>query len=218
MIGGAGARASITAALAGALAGCAVAPRVPPAPPPAPAEAEPPAAPTPPPSAEAVLAGPDLSTTRAALSAAGWTVAGATAGRTLIAPTDAAWALLPPAQSAALLRPENRPSLVRLLRYWLVPVRVDTAGMRAGAATGAALPTVAGEPIAVGLVGTTPMLTDARGRRAYVRGVYAGATGAVVVINGIVAPMAIEPGGPQLNRHPGLVPGSTDGQAARSPG
>lgn len=57
---------------------------------------------------------------------------------TVFAPTDAAFAALPPGTIDDLLRPENREQLVEILTYHVVPARVmsgDIAGRTATATT-----------------------------------------------------------------------------------
>ncbi len=66
-----------------------------------------------------------FNTLLAALDAAGLTESLQTAGPyTLFAPTDAAFAKLPEGKLDELLKPENKESLIALLSYHVVPVRM----------------------------------------------------------------------------------------------
>ena len=71
---------------------------------------------------------------------------------TVFAPTNAAFDKLPPGTVSTLLKPENKPLLVKILTYHVVPGRYTTAKlmamMRRGEGT-AMLKTVEGEPLTI---------------------------------------------------------------------
>ncbi len=63
---------------------------------------------------------------------------------TVFAPTDAAFAKLPPGTVASLLKPENKAMLVKILTYHVVPGKVLSTDLKDGMVT-----TVAKEPLTV---------------------------------------------------------------------
>lgn len=75
---------------------------------------------------------------------------------TVIAPTDEAFAALPPGTLDKLLLPEHREALVQLLNHHVVPFYVTTADVPAGLVT-----TVQGDPIEVIRDGSTLRITPA---------------------------------------------------------
>lgn len=108
--------------------------------------------------ATAVAAG-DFSTLAAALQAGG--LVGTLEGDgpfTVFAPTDEAFAKLPPGTLDSLLLPENKDQLVAILTYHVVPGRYDAAqvvGMTEA-------PTANGEDLTIRVVGETVYVNDAR--------------------------------------------------------
>src|SRR5512141_2347965 len=75
---------------------------------------------------------------------------------TVFAPTNAAFAALPAGTVDTLLKPENKATLTGVLTYHVVSGRLDSAALaeriRAGGGS-AALTTVQGEPLKVGMRG-----------------------------------------------------------------
>jgi uncharacterized surface protein with fasciclin (FAS1) repeats len=90
---------------------------------------------------------------------------------TVFAPTNAAFAALPAGTVDTLLKPENKPTLTKILTYHVVPGRLDStaiaARIRAGGGS-ATLTTVQGEPLKVWMQGDNVVLTDAKGNTATV--------------------------------------------------
>ena len=85
---------------------------------------------------------------------------------TVFAPTNEAFAKLPPDAVPMLLKPENKPMLVKVLTYHVVPGRLSTADLMADIQAGggkAVLTTVEGEPLIFTSDGATITLTDAKG-------------------------------------------------------
>jgi uncharacterized surface protein with fasciclin (FAS1) repeats len=108
----------------------------------------------------------------AAVKAAGLVDTLAGAGPfTVFAPTDAAFAKLPPGTVDTLLRPENRPMLQSVLTYHVVAGRVSAAQLvgkiKAGGGM-AKLATVQGGTLTARLVGGKVVLTDEKGGRSTV--------------------------------------------------
>ncbi|ABD00290.1 fasciclin [Synechococcus sp. 63AY4M2] len=67
---------------------------------------------------------------------------------TVFAPTNAAFAALPPGTVEALLRPENRAELVRILTYHVVPGLAPSSALRSGQQ----VTTLQGSPVTVTLL------------------------------------------------------------------
>jgi Secreted and surface protein containing fasciclin-like repeats len=106
--------------------------------------------PTPLPNLVAVAAAnPDFSTLVTALQAAGLVGTLQREGPfTVFAPTNAAFAALPPGTVESLLRPENRAELVRILTYHVVPGLAPSSALRAGQQVA----TLQGSPVTVTLL------------------------------------------------------------------
>lgn len=68
---------------------------------------------------------------------------------TVFAPTDAAFAALPPETFRALLKPENRKTLVEILKYHVVPGDMTSTTLKPGA-----VKTIEGSPVEVSVAGT----------------------------------------------------------------
>jgi uncharacterized surface protein with fasciclin (FAS1) repeats len=91
---------------------------------------------------------------------------------TVFAPTDEAFAKLPPGTVENLLKPENKAMLVKILTYHVVPGRMTAAGLMKAVKAGegmAKLKTVAGDEIVVKEAGPGKLtITDAKGDVAHV--------------------------------------------------
>jgi len=91
---------------------------------------------------------------------------------TVFAPTNEAFAKLPPGTVDNLLKPENKPTLVKILTYHVVPGRMTAAGLMKAIKAGegmAKLKTVAGEELTVKEAGPGKLsITDAKGDVAHV--------------------------------------------------
>ena len=91
---------------------------------------------------------------------------------TVFAPTNEAFAKLPPGTVESLLKPENKPTLVKILTYHVVPGRMTAAGLMKAIKAGegmAKLKTVAGEDLIVKEAGPGKLtITDAKGDVAHV--------------------------------------------------
>ena len=85
---------------------------------------------------------------------------------TVFAPTDAAFAKLPAGTVEALVRPENKADLVKILTYHVVPGKMTASRIRSAIKAGggaATLTTVEGEPLTASLFDDHIVLTDAKG-------------------------------------------------------
>jgi len=85
---------------------------------------------------------------------------------TVFAPTNEAFAKLPPNTVPMLLQADNKPTLVKVLTYHVVAGRLSTADLMAQVQAGggkATLTTVEGEPLIVTSDGGTITLTDTKG-------------------------------------------------------
>ena len=91
---------------------------------------------------------------------------------TVFAPTNEAFAKLPPGTVDNLLKPQNKPTLVKILTYHVVPGRMTAAGLMKAIKAGegmAKLKTVAGEELTVKEAGPGKLsITDAKGDVAHV--------------------------------------------------
>lgn len=140
-----------------------------------------------------VVKAPNLTTFVRTMQAAGLDQTLVSAGPyTLFAPTNDAFGRLAPGTVDTLLKPENKPSLVKLLDYLLVSGRVTTADLRDRVQAGggsAKLATVAGDPLTVTLTGDVLTLTDVNGNRSYIQtGDVPEANGVIHVVNGVLIP------------------------------
>jgi len=73
---------------------------------------------------------------------------------TVFAPTDAAFAALPAGVLDKLLLPENKPALVELLSYHVVPGKISSSDLKAGE-----VKTVEGTPVTVAIDSSTNDIT-----------------------------------------------------------
>jgi uncharacterized surface protein with fasciclin (FAS1) repeats len=115
----------------------------------------------------------DHTTLAAAVKAAGLVETLEGAGPfTVFAPTNEAFAKLPPGTVDNLLKPQNKPTLVKILTYHVVPGRITAAGLMKAIKAGegmAKLKTVAGEELTVKETGPGKLsITDAKGDVAHV--------------------------------------------------
>ncbi len=88
---------------------------------------------------------------------------------TVFAPTNEAFAKLPAGTVENLLKPENKPTLVKILTYHVVPGRITAqqiAAMAAKHGGTATLKTVEGEPLMLRKAGGSWWVIDAKGDKA----------------------------------------------------
>ncbi len=110
---------------------------------------------------------PDHTTLVAAVKAAGLVDTLNSDGPfTVFAPTNEAFDMLPKGTVAKLVKPQNKPTLTKILTYHVVPGRINSAALSQMIAAGgghATLTTVEGEPLTATMNGNTVVLTDAKG-------------------------------------------------------
>jgi uncharacterized surface protein with fasciclin (FAS1) repeats len=136
---------------------------------------------------------PDLSTLVTAVKAAG--LVDTLSGKgpfTVFAPTNAAFAKLPAGTVDNLLKPENKAQLQAVLTYHVVAGKLTAkdvvAAIKAGGGK-AVLTTVQGGKLTGTLMGSTVMLTDAKGGTVHVTAADVDTTNGVVhVIDGVLLP------------------------------
>jgi uncharacterized surface protein with fasciclin (FAS1) repeats len=132
-----------------------------------------------------VAANRDFSTLLTAVQAAGLgeTLAGE-GPFTVFAPTDEAFAKLPPETLETLLKPANKDQLTAILTYHVVPAKVMAADVQAGEVT-----TVNGEPFTVTVEGGGVEITDGQGNTATVTETDIEASNGVIhVIDSVLQP------------------------------
>lgn len=109
----------------------------------------------------------DHTTLVAAVKAAGLVDTLSSAGPfTVFAPTNAAFDRLPAGTVATLLRPENQPTLQKILTYHVVPGRLTAADLMQRVRSGggmARLTTVQGGTLTARMQGNTLVMVDAKG-------------------------------------------------------
>ena len=111
---------------------------------------------------------------------------------TVFAPTNEAFAALPPGTVDTLLKPENKPKLTQVLTYHVVPGRLDTMALdrqiKAGGGK-AMLKTVEGESLTVMGNGSDLTVTDQKGDSAHITiaNVYQ-KNGVILVIDKVLMP------------------------------
>lgn len=138
-------------------------------------------------------AAPNLTTLVAAVKAAGLVETLAGPGPfTVFAPTNDAFGRLAPGTVDALLKPESKPTLTKILTYHVVPGAISGLQLldmiKAGGGK-AVLTTVAGQPLTAELDGGAVKLTDSNGNPAYVEiADVRQSNGVVHVINGVLIP------------------------------
>ncbi|WP_374944831.1 fasciclin domain-containing protein [Sphingomonas sp.] len=138
-------------------------------------------------------AAPTLSTLVAAVKAAGLAETLSGPGPfTVFAPTDAAFARLAPGTVDTLLKPENKPALVKVLTYHVVSGTLTAADLTARITAGggtATLMSVEGDPLTLTLTEGHLTLTDVGGNKSYVEiGDVRQSNGIVHVVNGVLVP------------------------------
>ena len=90
---------------------------------------------------------------------------------TVFAPTNAAFAALPPGTVDTLLKPENKATLDKILTYHVVAGRLDSGMLDQQIANGggkAVLKTVQGEPLTIQGSGENLTVTDEKGGTAHI--------------------------------------------------
>jgi uncharacterized surface protein with fasciclin (FAS1) repeats len=88
---------------------------------------------------------------------------------TVFAPTNAAFANLPPGTVDTLLKPENKDQLASVLTYHVLPGRLTTSDLKEAVKDGggqATFKTVQGEPLTITEKGRAFDITDSKGRTA----------------------------------------------------
>jgi uncharacterized surface protein with fasciclin (FAS1) repeats len=111
---------------------------------------------------------------------------------TVFAPTNDAFAALPPGTVDTLVKPENKAELDKILTYHVVPGRYDKATLEQdirNAGGKVSLKTVEGEPLILSDNGGTLMVTDSKGGMAQVTipDVYQ-SNGVIMVVNKVLMP------------------------------
>ncbi|CAN5709712.1 fasciclin domain-containing protein [soil metagenome] len=111
---------------------------------------------------------------------------------TVFAPTNEAFAALPPGTVDTLLRPENKPTLTKVLTYHVVPGKMDAAALMSAIAAGggrATLKTASGGTLTATMSGGSVLITDAKGGTATVTiaNVYQ-SNGVIHVVNKVLIP------------------------------
>lgn len=105
-----------------------------------------------------VASRPDFKTLGVALTAAGMSEnLGGSGSQTLFAPNEAAFAKLPAGMLDGLMKPENHAKLTDILRYHLVPQKVEAKQL----VKLKFVPTVNGDPLAITLDGKQLMIDNA---------------------------------------------------------
>lgn len=90
---------------------------------------------------------------------------------TVFAPTNDAFAKLPPGTIDSLIKPENKTTLTKILTYHVVPGRISVADLRKSIKAGggkATLTTVQGETLTAMIHGSAIMLMDQKGGSAMI--------------------------------------------------
>lgn len=143
--------------------------------------------------ADTAMAEPKLSTLVSAVQAADLATTLSGPGPfTVFAPENEAFTRLAPGTLDTLLKPENKPTLTKVLTYHVVPGKVTLAQLREQITAGngtATLTTVEGSPLKVSTEGAAIALTDVSGNKSYVAQPDVQASNGVVhVVNGVVVP------------------------------
>ena len=130
---------------------------------------------------------------------------------TVFAPTNDAFGRLAPGTLDTLMKPENKPTLVKVLNYHVVPGAITSEQLKAQIAAGggtATLTTASGDPLKVTLENNVFTLVDGNGNKAFVATPdVKQSNGIVHVVNGVVVPPL---GGPA----PAATPAATATPAA----
>jgi len=138
-------------------------------------------------------AAPNLSTLVAAVKAAGLDATLAGPGPfTVFAPTNEAFGRLAPGTVEKLMEPANKPSLVKVLTYHVVPGAITLEQLRAQITAGggkATLTTVEGSTLIAAVEGAAISVADVSGNKAYVQTPdVRQSNGVVHVVNGVLVP------------------------------
>lgn len=138
-------------------------------------------------------AAPNLSTLVAAIKAAGLDATLSGPGPfTVFAPSNDAFGRLAPGTVDTLMKPANKPSLIKVLTYHVVPGTITLADLQARLKAGGGtttLTTVEGQPITVTLEGAAISLTDVGGNKSYIETPdVRQSNGVVHVVNGVLVP------------------------------
>ena len=136
---------------------------------------------------------PNLTTLVSAVKAAGLDTTLAGPGPfTVFAPSNDAFSRLAPGTLDNLMKPENKPTLVKLLTYHVVPGRITAEDIIARIKSGGGsttLTTVEGEPITFRMVNGGLELTGMNGNHSYVETPdVRQSNGLVHVVNGVLVP------------------------------
>ncbi len=136
---------------------------------------------------------PNLTTLVSAVKAAGLDATLSGPGPfTVFAPTNEAFGRLAPGTVETLLKPANKPSLVKLLTYHVVAGTITLDQLRAQITAGggkATLTTVEGDPLTATQEGNAISIADASGNKAYIQTPdVRQSNGIVHVVNGVVVP------------------------------
>lgn len=136
---------------------------------------------------------PDHKSLAAALTQAGLTQTLSGAGPfTLFAPTDAAFAQVPPVTRDGWMRPAQKDVLAGVLKYHVVPGKLTAADLAAKIAEGggkAVLKTVDGQDLTATKSGDAILLTSASGNKATVTQADVGQSNGVVhVVDAVLVP------------------------------
>lgn len=109
---------------------------------------------------------------------------------TVFAPTNDAFSRLAPGTVDTLMKPANKPALVKLLTYHVVPGTITIDQLKALAASPTpTLKTVEGDTLTVSASGGAIQLTDVGGNKSYIEiGDVRQSNGIVHVVNGVLVP------------------------------
>jgi uncharacterized surface protein with fasciclin (FAS1) repeats len=138
-------------------------------------------------------AAPNLSTLVSAVKAAGLDATLSGPGPfTVFAPTNDAFGRLAPGTVDNLMKPANKPSLVKVLNYHVVAGSMTLADLQAKITSGGGkttLTTVEGDPLVVAKEGNAISLTDVGGNKSYIEVPdVRQSNGVVHVVNGVLVP------------------------------
>lgn len=111
---------------------------------------------------------------------------------TVLAPSNEAFGRLAPGTMDALLKPENKETLVKVLTYHVIPGDISFEQLMAKAhETGAAaqLTTVEGEPLTLSMEGEALKISDVNGNASYIaQPDVKQSNGVIHVVNGVLLP------------------------------
>lgn len=138
-------------------------------------------------------AAPNLTTLVSAVKAAGLVATLAGPGPfTVFAPTNEAFGRLAPGTVDTLMKPEQKPSLTKVLTYHVVAGTISSADLKQRIAAGggtATLTTVEGDPLKAMLESGTIVLLDTKGNKSYIETPdVQQSNGIVHVVNGVLVP------------------------------